>query len=95
MDLRKARKFQKNIYFCFIDYAKGFDCVDHKNQWKILEKMRVPDHLNCLVRNLYVGQETIVKTRHGMMNCFKIGQRVRKGCVLSPCLFNLYAEYII
>ena len=63
----KSKKIQKNIYFCFIDYAKGFDCVDHKNQWKILEKMRVPDHLNCLVRNLYAGQETIVKTRHGMM----------------------------
>ena len=91
--IEKAREFQKNIYFCFIDYAKAFDCVDHKKLWKIQE-MGIPDHLTCLLRNLYAGQEATVRTGHGTMNWFKIGEGVHQGCILSPCLFNLYAEYI-
>ena len=85
----KAREFQKNIYFCFIDYAKAFDCVDHSKLWKILKEMRIPDHLTCLLRNLYAGQEVIVRTGHGTTDWFQIGKGVRQGCILSPCLFNL------
>ena len=92
--MEKAREFQKNIYFCFIDYAKAFDCVDHNKLWKIQE-MGIPDHLTCLLRNLYAGQEATVRTRHGTTDCFKIGKGVHQGCILSPCLFNLYAEYIM
>ena len=89
----KAREFQKNICFCFIDYAKAFDCVDHNKLWKILQEMGITDHLTCLLRNLYAGQEATV--RHGTMKWFQIGKGVYQGCILSPCLFNLYAEYII
>ena len=91
----KARKFQKNIYFCFIDYAKAFDCVDHKKLWKILKEMGIPDHLTCLLGNLYAGQEATVGTGHGTTDWFQIGKGVRQSCILSPCLFNLYAEYIM
>ena len=91
----KARKFQKNIYFCFIDYTKAFDCVDHNKLWKILQEMGIPDHLTCLLRNLYAGQEVTVRTRHGTMGWFQTGKRVCRGCMLSPCLFNFYAEYIM
>ena len=93
--LGKAREFQKNIYFCFIDYAKAFDCVDHNKLWKILKEMGIPDHLICLLRNLYAGQETTFRTGHGTTDWFQIGKEVRQGCILSPCLFNLYAEYIM
>ena len=93
--LRKAREVQKNIYFCFLDYAKAFDCVDHNKLWKILKEMGIPDHLTCLLRNLYGGQETIVRTGQGTTDWFQIGKEVRQGCILSPCLFNLYAEYIM
>ena len=94
--IEKAREFQKNIYFCFIDYAKTFDCVDHNRKfWKILEEMGIPDHLTCLLRNLYAGQEATVRTRHGTTDRFHIGKGVRQGCILSPCFFNLYAEYIM
>ena len=93
--MKKAREFQKNIYFCFIDYAKAFDWVDHNKLWKILKKMGVPDHLTCLLRNLYAGQEATVNTGHGTTDCFRIGEGVRQGCILSSCLFNLYAEYIM
>ena len=85
---------KSNIYFCFIDYAKDFDCVNHNKLWKILKEMGIPDHLTCLLRNLYVGQETTVRTGHGTTDWFQIGKGVRQGCILSPCLFNLYAEYI-
>ena len=91
--IKKAREFQKNIYFCFIDYA--FDCVDHNKLWKILKEMGIPDHLTCRLRNLYAGQEAIVRTGHGTTDWFQIGKGVRQGCILSPCLFNLYEEYII
>jgi len=91
----KARDFQKNIYFCFIDYSKAFDCVDHNRLWMILQDMGIPDPLNCLLRNLYAGQEATVRTGHGTMDWFKIGKEVHQGCVLSLCLFNLYAEYIM
>ena len=91
----KARKFQKNIYSCFIDYAKAFDCVDYNKLWKILQEMAIRDHLTCLLRNLYAGQEAIVRTGHGTTVWFQIGKGVRQGCILSPCLFNLYAENII
>ena len=91
----KAREFQKNIYFCFIDYAKAFDCVDHNKLWKILKEMRISDHLTCRLRNLYVGQEATVRTGHGTTDWFQIGKAVRQGCILSLCLFNLYAEYIM
>ena len=87
--------FQKNIYFCFIDYAKAFDCVSHKKFWKILKKMGIPDHLTCLLRNLYAGQEATVRTGHGTTDWFQIGKGVHQGCILSPCLFKLYAEYIM
>ena len=91
----KKQEFQKNIYFCFIDYAKAFDCVDHKKLWKILKEMGIPDHLTCLLRNLYAGQEAIVRTGHGTTGWFQKGKGVHQGCILSPCLFNLYAEYIM
>ena len=90
----KAREYQQNIYFCFTDYAKAFDCVDHNKLWKILKEMGIPDHLTCLLRNLYTGWEAIVRTRHGTTDWFQIGKGVCQGCILSPCLFNLYAEYI-
>ena len=93
--MEKAREFQKNIYFCFIDYAKALDCVDHNKLWKILKEMGIPDHLTCLLRNLYAGQEATVRTGHGKTDWFQIGKGVRRGCILSPCLFNLYAEYIM
>ena len=91
----KAREFQKNIYFCFIDYAKGFDCVDHNKLGKILKEMWIPDHLTCLLRNLYAGQDATVRTGHGTIDWFQIGKGVCQGCILSPCLFNFYAEYIM
>ena len=93
--IEKAREFQKNIYFCFIDYAKAFDCVDHNKLWKILKEMGIPDHLTCLLRNLHAGQEATVRTGHGTTDWFQIGKGVHQGCILSPCLFNLYAEYIM
>ena len=92
--IEKARELQKNMYFCFIDYAKAFDCVDHNKLWKILKEIGIPDHLTCLLRYLYVGQETTVRTGHETTILFQIG-KVRQGCILSPCLFNLYAEYIM
>ena len=88
-------QIQKNIYFCFIDYANVFDCVDHNKLWKILQEMGIPDHLTCILRNLYAGQEAKVKTGHGTTDWFQIGKGVHQGCILSPCLFNLYAEYIM
>ena len=91
----KKQELQKNIYFCFIDYAKAFDYVDHNKLWKILEEMGIPDHLTCLLRNLYAGQEATVRTEHGTTDWFQIGKGVHQGCILSPCLFNLYAEYIM
>ena len=93
--IEKAREFQKNIYSCFIDYAKAFDCVDHNRLWKILKEMEVPDHLICLLRNMYAGQEATVRTGHGTTDWFQIGKGVHQGCILSSCLFNLYAEYIM
>ena len=90
----KEREFQKVIYICFIDYTKGFDCVDHNKLWKILQEMGIPDHLTCLLRNLYAGQEATVRTGHGTTEWSQIGKGVSQGCILSPCLFNLYAEYI-
>ena len=92
--MEKAREFQKNIYFCFLDYAKAFDCVDHNKLWKILREMRIPNHLNCLLRNLYAGQEATVRTGY-RTDWFQIGKGVHQGCILSPCLFNFYAEYIM
>ena len=91
----KARECQKNIYFCFIEYAKAFDCVDHNKLWKILIDMGIPEHLTCLLTNLYAGQEATVRTGHGTTDWFKIRKGVCQGCILSPCLFNLYAEYIM
>ena len=93
--IEKAREFQKNIYFCFIDYAKAFGCVDHNKLWKILEEMGIPGHLTCLLRNLYAGQEATVRTGHGKTHWFQIGKGVCQGCILSPCLFNLHAEYMM
>ena len=93
--MEKAREFQKNIYFCFIDYAKVFDYVDHNKLWKILKQMGIPDHLTCLLRNLYAGQEATVRTGHGTAEWFQIGKGVHQGCILSPRLFHLYAEYIM
>ena len=95
MKHHSSREFQKNIYFCFIDYAKAFDCVDHNKLWKILKEMGIPDHLTCLLRNLYAGQEVTVRTGHGTTDWFQVGKRVHQGCILSPCLFNLCAEYIM
>ena len=91
---RKQKNSRKKIYFCFIDYAKAFDCVDHNKLWKILQEIGIPDHLTCLLRNLYAGQEAIVRTRHGTTDWFQIGKGVQ-GCILLPCLFNLYAENIM
>ena len=93
--MEKAKKFQKNIYFCFINYAKAFDCVDHNILWKILKEMGIADHLTCLLRNLYAGQEATARTGHGTTNWFQIGKRVRQSCILSPSLFNLHAEYVM
>ena len=93
--IEKARDFQKNIDFCFIDYAKAFDYVDHNKLWKILKEMGIPDHLTCLLRNLYSGQEATVRAGHGKTDWFQIGKGVRQGCILSSCLFNFYAEYIM
>ena len=93
--IKKAREFQKNIYFFFIDYAKGFNCVDHKKLWTILKEMGIPDHLTCLLGNLYADQEATVRTGHGTTDWFQIGKGVCQGCIVSPCLFNLYAEYIM
>ena len=93
--VEKAREFQKNIYFCFIDYNKTFDYVDCKKLWKILKQMGIPDHLTCLLRNLYAGQEVTVRTRHGTTDWFQIGKGECQDCILSPCLFNFYAEYIM
>ena len=91
--MEKAREFQKNIYFCFIDYAKAFDCVDHNKLWTILQEMGIPDHLTCLLRNLYAGQAATVRTGHGTTDWFQIGKGIRQGCILSPCLFNFYAVH--
>ena len=93
--MEKAREFQKNIYFCFIDYAKAFDCVDHNKLWKSLKEMRIPDHLTCLLRNLYAGQEATVRTGHETTDWLQTGKEVCEGCILSFCLFNFYAEYIM
>ena len=92
---KKASEFQKNIYFCFIDYAKAFDCVDHSKLWKILKEMGILDHLTCLLRNFYAGQEATVRTGPGTTDWFQIGKGVHQGYILSPCLFNFYAEYIM
>ena len=92
---KKVREFHKNIYFCFIDYAKAFDCVDHNKLWKILQEMGIPDHLICILKNLYAGQEAKVRTGHGTTDWFQIGKGIRQGCILPPCLLNLYAEYIM
>ena len=91
----KKKELQKNIYFCFIDYAKAFDYVDHNKPWKILKEMGIPDHLTCPLRNLYAGQEATVRTEHATTDWFQIGKGVHQGCILSPCLFKLYAEYIM
>ena len=93
--IEKAREFQKNIYFCSIDYAKAFDCVGHNKLWKILNEVGIPDHLTCLLRNLYACQEATVRTAPETTDWFQIGKGVRQGCILSPCLFNSYADYII
>ena len=92
--IEKAREFQKNIDFCFIDYAKAFDCVDHNKLWRILKEMGIQDHLTCLLRNLYAGQEAIVRTGYVTADWFQIGKGVHQGCILSLCLLNFYAEYI-
>ena len=93
--IEKAREFQKNIYFYFIDYAKAFDCADHNKLWKILQEMGILDHLICLLRNLYAGQEATVRTTYGTTDWFQTGKGVHQGCILLPCLFNLHAEYIM
>jgi len=93
--IKKAREFQNNIYSCFIDYTKAFDCVNHNKLWKILKEMGISDHLTCLLRNLNAGQEATVRTRHETADWFQIGKGVRQGCILLPCLFNLYAECIM
>ena len=93
--IKKSREFQKNIYFCFIDYTKAFDCVDHNKPWKILKAMGIPDHLTCLLRNLYTGQEATVRTGHGKTDWCQIRKGVHQGCIFSPCLFKFYAEYIM
>ena len=93
--IEKARKFQKNIYLCFIDYTKAFDCVDHNKLWKILQETGITDHLTCILRNMFSGQKATVRIRHGTTNWFQIGKGVHQGCILSPCLFNSYAEYIM
>ena len=91
----KAKEFPKNIYFCFIDYAKAFDCVDHNKLWKILQEMGISEHLTCLLRNLYAGQEATVRIGHGTIDWLQIGKGVHQGCILSPCLFNFFAEHIV
>ena len=91
----KKQESSRKISICFIDYAKAFDCVDHNKLWKILKEMGIPDHLTCLLRNLYAGQEATVRTGHGTTDWFQIGKEVCRDCILSPCLFNLYAEYIM
>ena len=93
--IEKARGFQKNTYFCFIDYAEALDCVDHNKLWKILQEMGIPDHFTCLLRNLYADQEATVRTGHGTTDWFQIGKGISQSWILSPCLFNLYAEYIM
>ena len=93
--IEETREFQKNICFCFIDYAKAFDCVNHNKLWKFLKEMGISDHLTCLLRNLHTGQEATVRTRHRTMDWFQIGKGVRQDCILSLCLVNLYAEYIM
>ena len=93
--MEKAREFQRNLYFCLIDYANTFDCVDHNKLWKTLKEMGIPDHLTCLLRNLYAGQEVTVRTGHETTDWFQIGKGVRQDCILSLCLFSLYAEYIM
>ena len=93
--IKKAREFQKNIYFCFTDYAKAFDFVDHNKLWKILKERGIPDNLTCLLRNRYAGQEATIRIGHGTTDWFQIGKGVHQGCILSPCLFNLYSEYIM
>ena len=93
--VEKPRDFRKNIYFCFVDYTKALDCVGHSKLWKILKEMGIPDHLTCLLRNLYAGQKATVRTRRGTTDWFQIGKGEHQGCILSPCLFNLYAEYIM
>ena len=93
--IKKAREFQKNIYFCFIDYAKAFDCVDHNKLWKTLQEIGIPGHLTSFLRNLYAGQEATVRTGHGTTDWFQIGKGVRQGCMLSACLFNFYAKYMM
>jgi len=93
--IKKAREFQKSIYFCFIDYAKAFDCMDHNKLWKILKEMGIPDHLTCLLRNLYAGQEATGRTGHGTTDWFQVGKRVHQDCILSPFLFNIYAVYVM
>ena len=93
--IEKAREFQKNIHFCFIDYAKAFDCVDHNKLWKILKEMGILDHLTFLLKNLYASQEATVRSGHGTTDWFQIGKGIHQGCILSPCLFNLYAEHIM
>ena len=95
MEVEKAREFQKNIYFCFIDYTKAFNYVDHNKLWKILKEMEVPDHLTCLLRNLYEGQEATVRTGHGTTDWFTIGKGACEGCMLLLFLFNIYAEYVM
>ena len=93
--IKKVREFQKNIYFCFVDYAKAFDCVDHNKLWKILQERGIPDHLTCFLRNLYVVQEATVRAGHVTTDWFQIGKEVSQGCILLPYLFNFYAEYIM
>ena len=93
--IEKAREFQRNIYVCFIDYVKAFDCVDHNKLWKILKEMGIPDHLTCLLRNLYASQEATVRTGHETTDWFQIGKGVHQSCIFSPCLFNLHVEYIM
>ena len=93
--MTKAREFQENIYFCFIDYNKAFDCIDHNKLWKFLKEMGIPDHLICLLRNLFAAQDGTARIGHGTIDRFQIGKGIRQGCILSPCLFNLYAEYIM
>ena len=93
--IEKAREFQENFCFCFIDDAKAFDCMDDNKMWKTLKEMRIPGHLTCLLRNLYADQKAIVRTGHGSTDWFKIGRGVCQGCILSPCLFNLDAEYVV
>ena len=95
LDIEKPKEFQKNIYFCFINYAKAFDCVDHNKLWKILKETGIPDHLTCLLRNLYAGQEATFRTGHGTTDWFQTGKGACQGCILSPCSFNLHAEYIM